>query len=428
MPPPSKPRHPPAAANDAPAAWMAPPLSKDELTEDSIHEAIERYTWMAPPDPAAEEVIASSPVRLYCLGEVRVILGVFAAASLMLESEGLLSWARRMEVGPTQSGWLAALEPIHAALEPWGVTRPRQMLVSTGDRLARALGAGEDPLLAGGWQKSESAPESEDASAVATQDTEDEVASRQRTTDTFKTADAAETAADASADEVAEGAGSGKPEPDMVPTVLLMGDSMIAGSLGGTIAASLTGHPKSRVVRAFQTATGLSRSDLFDWMKVVPPLLEREKPQYVVCSIGANDATNIRDGERLLFFGRTGWRKAYGERVVAMMRLLAGKNSKVLWLGLPPMRESSFSERARYLNRIFAQAAKEVPRVEYLDLDMLVSGPNGDYATFIRSDGRFVRARMDDGIHYSPPGAKAIARWVVDWIYERRGQLTNASP
>jgi len=409
---------------------MAPPLSKDELREDSIPEAIERYAWMAAPDSAADEIIASAPGRLYCLREVRVILGVFAAASLILESEGLLTWARRMEVGPTQSAWLAALEPIHAALEPWGVTRPRRMLVSTGDRLTRALGAGEDPLLAGGWQKSESAPEPEDASAAAITDTEQEVPARQDTADTSKTTEGAQTAGDAetTAAEVAESAESAKPEPDMVPTVLLMGDSMIAGSLGGTIAASLTRDPKPRVVRAFQTATGLSRSDLFDWMKVVPPLLERDRPQYVVCSIGANDATNIRDGERLLLFGRTGWRKAYSERVRAMMRLLAGKNSRVLWLGLPPMRESSFSERARYLNRIFAQAAKEVPRVEYLDLDMLVSGPNGDYATFIRSEGRFVRARMDDGIHYSPPGAKAIARWVLDWIYERRGQLTNAAP
>src|SRR5262249_39821872 len=266
------------------------------------------------------------------------------------------------------------------------------------------------------------APESEDGSAVAMSDAENAVASRHVNGDTSQTATAAHS------NEVMEGAELVSPEPGAVPTVLLMGESMIAGSLGGAIATRLTRDPRPGVVRAFQTATGLGRSDLFDWMKVVPPLLEREKPQYVVCSIGANDATNILDGERLLAFGRAGWRKAYSERVLTMMRLLAGENSKVLWLGLPPMREPSFSERARYLNHIFAEAAKEVPRVEYLDLDMLVSGPGGEYATFIRSEGRFVRVRMDDGIHYSPPGAKAIARWVVDWIYERRGQLTEASP
>jgi len=90
------------------------------------------------------------------------------------------------------------------------------------------------------------------------------------------------------------------------------------------------------------------------------------------------------------------------------------------------MRDRSFSERARYLNGIFAQAAKEVPEVEYFELEMLVSA-NGEYATFLRNqEGRFARMRMDDGVHYAPPGARWIARWVVDWIYERRSRLSDA--
>jgi hypothetical protein len=360
---------------------------------------------MAPPD----KVLSPSAAPLYRLREAGVVLGAFAAAILILDSEGLLTWARRMEVGPVQTGWLAALGPIQAVLEPWGVTRPRRMMISTADRLARALGAGEDPLLVQGWQRSQSAPKSEDASAPAIPKAESDRAQAQPA--------------------MARQADEDQPEPNAPPTVLLVGDSMLAGNLGGTIAADLTKHPRPRVVRAFETATGLSRPEVFDWMKVVPPLLERERPQFVVCSLGANDATNISDGDRLLAFGRGGWRKTYSERVLAMMRLLAGGNTQVLWLGLPPMRESLFSERALYLNRIFAQAAKEVARVEYLDLEMLVSQPNGDYATFILDgEGRFVRARMDDGVHYSPSGAKAIARWVVDWIYERREQLTHASP
>jgi hypothetical protein len=127
-----------------------------------------------------------------------------------------------------------------------------------------------------------------------------------------------------------------------------------------------------------------------------------------------------------LEFAHAGWRSAYGERVAAMMQMLSSQNARVLWLGLPRMREGWFSERARYLNKIFAQAAKEFPQVEYFDVDALVSAPNGEYATFIKNqDGRFVRVRMDDGVHYSPWGARAIARWVVDWIYERQGGPAN---
>jgi hypothetical protein len=90
------------------------------------------------------------------------------------------------------------------------------------------------------------------------------------------------------------------------------------------------------------------------------------------------------------------------------------------------MRNAAFSEKARHLNSIFAQAAREVAGVEYLDVEMLV-GRDGEYVTFIRnSEGRFVRVRMEDGVHYAPAGAKLISRWLVDWIHERGSVLGAA--
>src|SRR5216684_6381121 len=376
-----------------PADWMAPPLSRAELVEDSIAVAIARYASTA----QSAKVERS---RLYSLPEVTVLLGAAAILLLALESEALASWARRMEVSPIQSAAAAALRSIQMAIEPIGLTRPRRVAIELGNRVAHVLGAGDDPLLADGWRT---------ASRSAALEGE------------FLPDSAPESGREATVDD-----GKQTPSPGR-RTVLLLGDSMIAGSLGSAIAANLSSDPNQRLVRAVQTATGLNRPDVFDWMKVIPPLLERENPQLIVCSLGANDATDIRDGDRVLEFAQAGWRTAYNQRVVAMMRLLARQQARVLWLGLPPMRDRSFSERARYLNKIFAQAAKEVPEVEYFDLEMLVSAPNGAYATFMRNqEGRFARMRMDDGVHYAPSGARWIARWVVDWIYERRSRLSDA--
>ena len=399
----------------APGAWMAPPLSQAELVEDSIPEAIARYARTAAANLAGAHGPAETH-RLYSLPEVTVVVGAIAIFLLALESEGLLTWARRMEVGRIQSACVETLRGIQALVEPIGLTAPRRLSIDAGNRIARMLGAGDDPLLAGGWHEPISAAEPEPPIARPL-DTEPEPEPENEPPTIQRAADPAP-----------EVASQGTEEKTSAPTtVLLLGDSMIAGSLGSAIASSLSREPKPRVVRAVQTATGLSRPDVFDWMKVVPSLLEREKPQLIVCSFGANDATNIRDGDRLLEFGHAGWRTAYSERVAAMMRLLAAQNGRILWLGLPPMREAWFSERARYLNRIFAQTAKQFSQVEYFDLEMLVSAPNGDYATFLRNaDGRFVRMRMDDGVHYSPSGAKAVARWVVDWIYEHRARLSDA--
>ena len=349
---------------------------------------------MAP--PRAKEA------RLYTLPDLALLLGTVVVCLFLLESEGLLTWAQRMEVSAAQASAVSVLRTANELLKSLGFTRPREVTMQLGDRLAQWLGAEADPLLAGGWRDSKplsnSAPEPVQIDEKEGLEPSDEASPSEPTTETEATGAA----------------------------VLLLGDSMMAGSLSSAIALSLARDPKPRLVRAVQTATGLTRPDVFDWMKVLPPLLEREKPALVICSLGANDATNIREGDRLIEFGHAGWRSAYAGRVKAMMQALTARGARVLWLGLPPMRNASFSERARHLNFIFAQAAREVAGVEYLDVEMLVAR-DGEYVTFIRnSEGRFVRVRMDDGIHYAPAGAKLISRWLVDWIYERGSPLGAA--
>lgn len=340
--------------------------------------------------------------RRYRLADAAVVVGAFAASMLALDSQGLLSWAQRLELGPAQSAWMGALRPWHEAVDGVGLTAPRRALVGAAEGLGRALGGGDDPLLADGWVEVTSLFEF----TVVEADAEPEDPPPDP-----------EAVFEAMALEEAAAAAAGKQV-----TVLLVGDSMIAGSLGTALARHLEKNPRFKVVQAFQTATGLSRPDIYDWMKVIPPLLERESPRFVIASFGANDATTIREGDQTLEFGEAGWRRAYTARVQAMMRTLAGERSQVLWLTLPPMRDARYSQRTADLNRLFAAAARKVPRVELLQLDMLVAGEGGGYATFVRSaEGQLTRFRLDDGVHYSPAGARAVARWGVDWLNERAG-------
>ncbi len=353
---------------------------------DSLNSALEQAAAVIEP--------LEGPARLYRPWEVARVLAVAAAVLLALDSDGLLTWTQRMELGPAQAGLQAVLSPINARLDAFGLTRPRRWLTGQADRLGHTLSVGEDPLIAGGWTAPGDEPVPE-LPVVREEPVEDE----------------------------------GPPiEIAVTPygfTVLLLGDSMIAGSLGASISQGLARDSRLRVVHAFQTATGLSRPDIYDWMKVVPPLLERERPRLIVCSLGANDVTRIREGDRELDFGEPGWRTAYSARVVELMRRLTSGGARVLWLSLPPMRAERFSNHAQALNTIFAQAAKKVPNVDFLELRMLVS-EGGEYATFVRGpDGRRVRYRLDDGVHYAPSGARAVTRWVVDWIYERYRKLAR---
>ncbi|MHB8873497.1 MAG: SGNH/GDSL hydrolase family protein [Myxococcaceae bacterium] len=437
--PSAAPGEPPQTSGDGEPA--AAPAEPREPSAFGIASALASYSMQSATKEPSDLAAAGPSPRQYRVGEVAVVLGVFAAAMLTFDSEGLMTWARRMEVGAVQSGLLSALGRLHRAHEAIGLTAPRRAAIFVSDRLARSLGAGEDPLFAEGWRGEPGDPVDWVRAPVTAGEfvEEPEVEPEAAQAGPGETADVAVVAAP---DTPAGGAGptamaaaspvGGPPAVaeggGMAPvvgaesqqTVLLVGDSLLAGNLAGAISRALARNPRVRVVQALQSATGLSRPDVFDWMKVVPALLEREKPLLIVCSFGANDAQGIRQGARLLEFGDSGWRAAYRERVLEMMRALSGEKTRVLWLGLPPMRDPRLTERARLLNRIFKSAPKKVPRVEYLELGMLVSGTDGEFATFAPdAEGRFTRLRMEDGVHYSPAGARAIARWVVDWIGER---------
>ena len=58
---------------------------------------------------------------------------------------------------------------------------------------------------------------------------------------------------------------------------------------------------------------------------------------------------------------------------------------------------------------------------EVLELDVLVTGADGEYATFVQGvDGKLARYRLDDGVHLAPAGARVVASWIADWVRERR--------
>jgi len=360
----------------------------------------EALSSLAATKGTAELLPSDTIVRPYRLSEVSVVLAVFAALMLLLDADGLVTWARRMEVGRVQGFWLSLVTPLQRGLDVVGLNRPRRELVALADSAARLAGAGGDPLFTAAWGMVDGS-----AAGFGDLDTEPAVA--------WPTAP--------------DGPLPAAPSP-IIPArgpagVLLIGDSMFVGNLGAAVTTALAKDPDLRVVDAYQTATGLSRPDVFDWLHVAPALLEREQPRLVVCSFGANDAQPIRQGDKLLTFGEPAWEAAYRQRVQSMMRGLTSRGARVLWLGLPPMRDAGLSRRVAHLNRLFARTARETPGTDFLEVGMLLGSADGSYSTFLSNGRDLVRMRMDDGVHYSPAGARTVSRWIVDWVYEQKNRL-----
>lgn len=337
---------------------------------------------------ALESYVAPPPEgRRFSVKDTAVVLLVMALTAIALDSEGLLAWARRLEVGRAQAVLVQTLTPLHALLTRAHCTEPRAWV-------AKLLPQSSDEaLLAEGW-----VPAAPVVKRVVLPMQELDVT---------------------------------PPPPEEAPVVveptstpggvLLLGDSMIAGSLGATMERMLAHSSGLPVTRAAQLGTGLARPDVYDWMKVLPVLLQKEQPKFVVVSIGANDATNLREGEEQIDYGEARWKQVYAGRVEAMMRALAGTDTRVLWLMLPPMRDRRLSLRANSLNALFAQCARRVPRVEVLELDVLIADADKQYATFVQApDGKLLRYRLDDGVHLAPAGSRVVSKWVQDWLRERR--------
>ena len=177
------------------------------------------------------------------LRQATLTLGLAYLVAAAFDSQGLLRWVQRQEATPTQSRLLAVAQAWHAHATKWGLAAPRHWAEQGRETVQRFIAGEEDSVLAEGWKVDE--PEAP-------------AAPRQ---------------------EMGEAATSG--------ALLLLGDSMIAGNLGATLERNLRGPMAPLITRAAQLGTGLARPDVYDWMKVVPPLIERDRPSFVVVALGA---------------------------------------------------------------------------------------------------------------------------------------------
>jgi hypothetical protein len=393
------------------------------------------------------------PARHYTIGELAVVFAAFALTAMLLESEGLVTWASRLSLGSTQSALLSVLGPTHRALARVGLARPRRIAMRTVNQLAARYGPAlseapsdlpdepvqllrMEPIEVVGVVPSVTSPDADanadsnaDADVVA--DLVDDASGVNPDSEADPGAQS-ETASNPQATTELQAPDVPFPVPPSAPpekhvhrrtvTVLLLGDSMMGLGLSGAITRTLSDEGHFRVVRAFKEATGLSRPDIYNWMEVLPPLLEESKPKLVVCTLGANDAQRIEEDGEVLEYGTRRWRAAYRTRVHELMTMLSAHGTEVLWLGLPTMRASDFNERMAKLNDIFESEANKVAHVHYLESASAVTGPDGAFVSFLSDEsGQLVQLRMDDGIHYARAGGERVAQRVVNWINERTG-------
>ena len=172
-----------------------------------------------------------------------------------------------------------------------------------------------------------------------------------------------------------------------------------------------------RIVRAFKSGTGLARPDVFNWIDQYPAMLGSEKPDVVIVAIGANDGQSFVVDGKVQAFGSDEWRKTYQSRVAEYLAMVESPGARVLWVGLPPMRSAAYNDKIAVINRIDFTVVSQDPLATWWNPAPFVADEAGGFREFIAlGDGKTMRLRAVDGIHFSDDGAGLMTSVLMKWL------------
>jgi hypothetical protein len=200
--------------------------------------------------------------------------------------------------------------------------------------------------------------------------------------------------------------------------VYIGGDSIIRDA-GDAFLNVASDSPLFETTLHYENATGLTRPDFYDWPAAFAEDMATHRPEVAFILFGGNDSQGIVGADGRTYPGPSdaGWRSEYARRVGQVMDVLRADDRIVYWIGLPPMRDDGFDDRARSMNAIYEEEASTRPWVTYLDTHPIFGDGDGEYVER-KADaaGDLVDLRQEDGVHLSQPGATRLARIMLDLI------------
>lgn len=364
------------------------------------------------------------PGLLNTTGQLALLCGSFIVCIALLESEGFLTWAQRLEVSERQQNAQLVATALNNELKPLGIGALRGKALAFLDQH--------------GWNKSNTeeqsdqpAPVSEAPKTAASQTSSAPVSAAFAPLSTQSAPSASSQEASSAPAAVQVPLASPLPivaSATLTPlppanvqnprVVALAGDSMMAVGLGAQLQRDLAPYPSIKVVRAFKSGTGLARPEVYNWLKEYPAMLGKQNPEVVICSIGANDGQGFVEGGKVLPFGTREWDAVYEARVTQFLDMLTRNGAVVLWVQLPPMKSGKFNSTIDRINRLAQGVVSKNPRAIWWNPSPRITQTNGQFSDFMQLAGskKTVRIRAADGIHLSDEGAAIITPDIVAWL------------
>ena len=201
-----------------------------------------------------------------------------------------------------------------------------------------------------------------------------------------------------------------------VQRILLAGDSMMQGVAPLLMSDLARLHPDWEVHDMSRQSTGLTVRRYFDWPTRIVDEMDAKSLTLVVVFLGPNDPWDmVVEGKRHVF-PSPGWALHYAQRVDEVVAAAVERKVRVIWMGLPSMREGRIREGAMLQNHIFHARAKNWG-TDYLATEPLIGTLSEPFKKFKQQEGgQTVNFRAEDGIHMTPSGLRVIKQALLTHI------------
>ncbi len=205
-------------------------------------------------------------------------------------------------------------------------------------------------------------------------------------------------------------------------TVLLVGDSIMAGYLGYMLQNRLNDLPGVTAIRRAKKSTGLAEYKPYDWPGKTTWYVKRYKPDIVIALFGANDCLLIRqpDGTSIQFEDEK-WETAYASLVREYLAGVPPSVDKIFLLAQPASSHPFLRERLPAANAIFQKESRRFPRVTFVPLDRWTTKRGRALERMSDVEGSTENIHFPkDPVHHSLFGGKVLAEKVIDYM-QRKG-------
>lgn len=215
------------------------------------------------------------------------------------------------------------------------------------------------------------------------------------------------------------------PAPEIVPLagkphILFIGDSMMQGVAPFVISHARKLYPEGVFVDRSKQSTGLTVRRYFDWPQKIREEFERQKFDTVVVFLGPNDPWDINEDGKRYVFPTEPWVEKYRTRVAEVLDFAKENKVRVIWLGLPNMRNERVRQGALVENKVFQEETSRYG-FEFLPTEDFIGRLDAPFQKYAEDEvkGKYA-VRADDGIHFTPAGLRLISSRVINVLSTQR--------